>query len=458
MVNQTFTATLSHQDMKKHLPYPVQIPPGVRSLRVRLSYAPHIVERINNLLTLTILDPDGFRGAAHRHGEVVEVVIQENAASPGFYPGPIQPGAWTVLVDTHMIMPGAPLRLELVVTGAEQPDASLPVYPVMPAAARPARGPGWYRGDFHAHTVHSDGDWDVTDLLACARANQLDFVTLSDHNTVTGLAQFESACPPELLPICGIELTTFWGHALALGRRSWVDWRIAPGQREMADIASEIEAQGGLFVIAHPEAVGDPYCTGCNWRYADMRPGSARVVEAWNSPWDSESNNEAGLALAYEWMRRGLRMVLTAGSDVHSLPLEACASANRLPGAPRVGFNVVYAEDLSEAAILSAVRAGHLYLSSGPAVRLTAQAAGQTLMCGDSWVVPPGETIRLTAACADCPPDAYLELVVDGEKGFRLADGACDLPGGQTGWALLTLRASNGEMLALTNPIYFDGR
>ena len=46
-------------------------------------------------------------------------------------------------------------------------------------------GPGWYRGDLHGHTLHSDGDWDVPDLVAAARHNQFDFVTLTDHNTLS---------------------------------------------------------------------------------------------------------------------------------------------------------------------------------------------------------------------------------------------------------------------------------
>ena len=451
-LHRVFTATLSNQDMKKHIPFPVQVPPGTRSLSIRMSYAPHIVEQISNLLTLTVLDPAGFRGAAHRNAEVMEVVIQDKAASPGFFPGPVQPGEWTILVDTHMIMPDVPLHLELVVTGADQLDSALPTIPTAEAlAARPSRGPGWYRGDFHAHTIHSDGDWDVADLVAFALDNHLDFTTLSDHNTVTGLRPFERACPERLLPICGIELTTFWGHALALGRREWVDWRIEPGRREMAQIVAEVEAQGGLFVIAHPEAIGDPYCTGCNWLYPDVRPGAARVVEVWNSHWCSASRNDAGLELAFEWMSRGLRMVLTAGTDRHDPHHPA----------PGHGFNLVYAEELSETAILRAVRAGHLVLSSGPTLTLSAQVAGQNLMPGDSCRAQAGETIHISAEWGGCPPGSRLELVVDGEKRETPAGGPStrwDLPGGQTGWALLTLRDPDGEMLALTNPIYFDGR
>ena len=372
---RVFTAVLSNQDMKKHIPFPVQVPPGTRTLSIRMSYAPHIVEQISNLLTLTVLDPAGFRGAAHRNAEVLEVVIQDTAASPGFFPGPVQPGEWTVLVDTHMIMPDVSVHLELVVTGADQLNPALPSIPTaITPATRPSRGPGWYRGDFHTHTIHSDGDWDVADLVAFALDNHLDFITLSDHNTVTGLQPFERACPESLLPICGIELTTFWGHALVLGRREWVDWRVEPGRREMAQVVAEVEANGGLFVIAHPEAIGDPTCTGCSWLYPDVRPGAVRVVEVWNSDWPSlMSRNEAGLELAFEWMSRGLHMVLTAGTDRHD------------PNYPGLGhgFNTVYAEELSEAAILHAVRLGHLVLSSGPTLMLSAQAAGQNLMSGE---------------------------------------------------------------------------
>ena len=29
-------------------------------------------------------------------------------------------------------------------------------------------------------------------------------------------------------------------------------------------------AMGALFIIAHPQAIGDPYCTGCRWEYPDF--------------------------------------------------------------------------------------------------------------------------------------------------------------------------------------------
>ena len=113
----------------------------------------------------------------------------------------------------------------------------------------------------------------------------------------------------------------------------------------MPDIAAAVAAAGGLFVIAHPMSVGDPVCTGCDWRYDDMMPGNARCVEIWNGgPWSED--NERGLSLWYSWLNQGYRMVATAGSDIHG-PSDVDTF---------VGLNNVYAAELSERAILDAVK------------------------------------------------------------------------------------------------------
>lgn len=447
--NARFTRGLTHADMKQHIAHIVEVPPKTRSLKISLAYAPESVENIHNLLTLTVLDPGGFRGAAHRHHPNLDIAIEEAYASPGFIPGPIQPGAWTVIVDTHMIMPDADLYMQLEISGSD--EVLLPEAPDWQPGQTAPRGPGWYRGDLHAHTIHSDASWDVPDLAAYARHAGLDFITLSDHNTVSGLAQMDSLRGDDLLTLGGVELTTFWGHALALGRRDWVDWRVTPGQGGMPRIAEDVMAAGGTFIIAHPEAIGDPYCTGCHWGFDDMLPGPARVVGVWNTDWDSYSYNEAGLRLAYTWMNRGLRMALTSGSDHHGGQMDGLA------------FNMVYAQELNEDEILKAIRAGRLYISVGPMLKLEAAAAGKRAMMGDALRTSAGEALQIQAAWAGCPPGARVELVVDGEVYAQMEAGEqaeqdWTLTGGQAHWALITLRAENGDMLALTNPVYLDGR
>ena len=534
----TFNRTLSSSDSKHHISFPFEVAPGTTHLSIRLTFSPAAVDDIRNMLTLSVFDPTGmrlpdactavrksgelpptgWRGSGHRHGTQHDVSIGLHAASPGYVAGPLLPGAWRAVVDTHMIMPGTPCAIRVEVSASAEQAGEAPASPPAPSpnddtavirrverdSPRVTRslertGRGWYRGDLHAHSLHSDASWDIPDLLAWARERRLDFVTLSDHNTVSGLAQMDAACADDLLTMGGMEFTTFWGHALALGVREWIDWRGPQAATEagtpdvthtvttegvttrgMPQIAAEVGACGGLFVIAHPMAVGDPYCTGCQWRYPTMRPGTATAVEVWNSDWRSESRNELGLSLAYEWLNAGQRLALTAGTDNHG----------RNPRAMHYGFNVVYAEDLSEDEILRAVRAGHLYISSGPTLELNAVVGPQLpatavggrirprvkppppktrggsrrlAMMGDALDVSDGQDVQVTARWAGCPEGGELCLVADGKPNVTIPAGNADtrtwkLDGGGTHWCLLTLRGADGQMLALTNPIFFDGR
>ena len=441
---------LTASDCKQNIPFEVQVPPGTTHFQVRFSFTPHMVNQIRNLLTLTVFDPSGWRGEGHRGGSTQEVIIAEDQATPGYLTGPVMAGTWQVVVNTHMIMPGPECHMQLLVSGTDAP-AGEPL-PAWTPGCTAARGPGWYRGDLHAHTIHSDASWDVPDLVAYAREQHLDFAMLSDHNTITGLAQMAAARADDLLTMHGMELTTFWGHALALGLRDWIDWRVFPGQRTMGDIEKEVTQRGGLFIIAHPRAIGDPKCTGCDWLYPQMMPGVARVVEVWNEDWLSESNNEDGLKLAYTWLNQGYRLALTAGTDNHGGHVKR----------RKFGFNVVYADDLTEKDILHAIRGGHLYLSVGPTLVMEAAAGGVRGRMGDSLKTDT-HPIHVSVRWDGCPANAQLEWIVDGEARECFSaqpDGThtWELKDGNAHWSLVTLRDAQGRMLALTNPIYLDGR
>lgn len=453
--DKSFSRTLTSADVKHNIPFPFEVPLGTAELTLRLAFAPWRVDGRLNMLTLTLFDPTGARGAGHRHGDVHTVVLSQASATPGYRAGPLPAGEWTAVVDTHMIMPGAPLELRLDVKGTTE-VTSAPT-PTREYGKIGTHGRGWYRGDLHAHTTHSDARWELDGLLDWAKQEQLDFCTLSDHNTVSGMLSVDAAPRPDLLLIGGMELTTFWGHALALGVREWIDWRVRPsgdprGERTMEQIAAEVTARGGLFIIAHPKAIGDPECTGCRWVYEEMQPGSARAVEVWNDPWSSPSDNdEDALALAFDWLNRGYRLALTAGTDNHGGDM----------GGEPYGFNVVQADDLTEHAILSAVRAGRLYLSSGPRLALTAAVNGQTFGIGDTVNAANGAEFRLNAQWQAAPPDAQLSLIVDGVPSSTVRVGtegahAWTLKGGSGKWGVVTLRRADGVMLALTNPIYLD--
>jgi hypothetical protein len=468
MTNQVYEGVLTARDAKRHIPHRFTVPEGSVRLTLMLRFSPHRVHNIANMLTLTLFDPTGFRGAGHRGGAEHLVQIGPAAATPGYEPGPLHPGEWVAQIDTHMIMPGEPVRYTLSLETDKEIDKeineaidkeidkaigkgiaprSAPPVPV-PSPAQPAsrRGPGWFRGDLHSHTDHSDADRSVADLVQAARKEGLDFIFLTDHNTVSGLAEVQDLGDDSLLTAGGIELTTFWGHALVLGAHHWIDWRFRPGAGDITRVAAESMAHDQLFIIAHPLSLGDPYCTGCNWRYGEMMPGSAQLVEVWNGPWGGDSNNEAALSLWYDWLNQGLRLVATAGTDTHGND----------DYAQRPGFSVIYANELSEVALLRAVRAGHLYLSAGPSLRFSAQnEAGRSWLMGDEI----DEPATLAVAWRDCPPGAEARLLANGRLWTTWP---CAAPGEQqwpvtpelADWYVVEVRAATGELLALTNPLY----
>ncbi len=59
---------------------------------------------LRNLLTLSLDDPAGFRGCAHRHGLSGVVLVTALAATPGFLPGPLPAGRWLVTVSVHLVV------------------------------------------------------------------------------------------------------------------------------------------------------------------------------------------------------------------------------------------------------------------------------------------------------------------------------------------------------------------
>ncbi|MCB0150330.1 MAG: PHP domain-containing protein, partial [Caldilineaceae bacterium] len=144
------------------------------------------------------------------------VVISDTAATPGYLAGPLPAGEWVVQIDTHRIMPGAPVHYKLDIAISTETEA--PMTHVLPEGRRNGgrdRGTGWYRGDLHSHTDHSDaGERTVADLIAAAQDAGLDFLFVTDHNTTSTLAALETIDSGNLLMAGGMELTTFWGHAL----------------------------------------------------------------------------------------------------------------------------------------------------------------------------------------------------------------------------------------------------
>ena len=453
-----FSATLTSGDVKRHIPHPFVVPAACSRLTVRLHYTPRLAGGLTNLLTLTLFDPNGFRGVGHRGGDTHEVELTPTTATRGYLLGALPAGEWIVQVDTHMVLPDTPVHYTLEVTAeSDEAVAAVPAARPVPDFSRVLNpNPGWYRGDLHCHTLHSDASWSTEALVAEARRQKFDFIALTDHNTTSPLAEMAALTGDGLLTMGGQELTTFWGHAVCLGAYDWLDWRVDREGVGMAAIAEQLYAQDQLYIIAHPYAIGDPYCTGCRWLYTGMMPGNARLVEIWNGPWFGghpleHNQNEDGIGLYYRWLNEGHKLVATAGSDAHG-------PRGYLGG---VGCNVIYAEELSTAALLRALAQGHLYLSQGPTLTLQAHnASGAVVMTGDTLMIQ-GDTMTVSTTWAEVPTGATLRLIVNGAVQERQSvtgagEAQWTLPAYGPRWCTIELRGADEAMLAVTNPIFFN--
>ncbi|MGN9893462.1 CehA/McbA family metallohydrolase [Micromonospora sp. L31] len=362
---------------------PVTVPPGTAALTVRLDYP-----RQAGVLDLGCLGPAGFRGwsGGARDGYTVAA----HWATPGYLPGELEPGEWQVLLRLHRIPPDGLSYEVTATTSTTGPDAPTPPA-APPRPDRPPRralpgvdGRRWIAGDLHAHTVHSDGAATIDELAALASARGLDFLAVTDHNTVSHHPWLPAASARyglTLLP--GQEVTTDRGHANVFGPVGWVDFRQPPDEW-----LAGAERAGGLMSVNHPLG-GD-----CAWR--QPLATRTRLAEVWHSGWWDRTWG-APLAWARAWRPD---VVPIGGSDFHRPGDDAP------PGSPTTWL-LVDDDREPQAAVLDALAAGRTAVSAGPDAPLLLRlgdellaldADGMLLGCPDgSHRVVRGDRCRLPA-------------------------------------------------------------
>lgn len=377
---------------------PFEAPPGTARLHVRYQVnrrlgGDKIGQQEGNIVDIGLFDPQGaefltaqgFRGWSGTARQAFTVSADE--ATPGYLAAPVQPGTWRILLGLYQLAPeGCDYR---VVITLEEAGGRGDQSPGEDGRAkeevlnREKVGPRWYRGDLHAHTWHSDGSAPLADLAAAARAQGLDFVAVTEHNTVSHLPLLSAHSAPDLLLIPGVEISTYHGHA-----NVWpVDW---PNDRfvefrcqtdeQMAQVREAVRARGMLFSINHPKDDGPP------WEFGDLFDPDC--IEVWGAPWFI--SNYQSLAVWDEQLRAGKRVTAVGGSDKHQGPFTGELGWYEV-GAP---CTWVYADALSVEAISAGIRAGRVSIStgpSGPQIELTAKETN-----GEGWAMM-GDELRLPA-------------------------------------------------------------
>jgi hypothetical protein len=383
---------------------PFEVPPGIGRLHVHYQVSRQLSgDKVGwqegNIVDIGLFDPrgaeflaaKGFRGWTGTSRQAF--TITADGATPGYLPGPVQPGTWHVALGLYQLASeGCDYRVVVALeeagsgkqeAGSEEQETRRDLSP------SGGIGPRWFRGDLHAHTWHSDGSAPLADLVAAARAQGLDFVAVTEHNTLSHLPLLPAHTTPDLLLIPGVEISTYHGHA-----NVWpIDWP-AEGfvefrcwnDEQMAQVREAVRARGALFSVNHPKDDGPP------WEFGDLFEPDC--LEVWGAPWFI--SNYQSLAVWDAELRQGKRITAVGGSDKHQGPFTGELGWYEI-GMP---CTWVYASALSVEAIIASLRAGHVFISegsAGPRLELTAEdtQGEQRAAMGDELSLPAGARLRL---------------------------------------------------------------
>jgi hypothetical protein len=310
--NATARVTRADQMACDYLLVPFDVPDGMARLIVQYRFTgavdASVTDGSGNVIDIGIWDPRGvdfgaagFRGWSGSSRRSF-VVGRPEETTPGYTPGPIQAGRWHVVFGLYQVrMEGC--EIELTIEGAPA-DAGEDVMSPPAAKGQPSRptdplgfllpqiqgvlkpAAGWYRGDLQTHTHHSDAPGSLQELVDAAQQQGLDFVAVTDHNTITSWPYLAEVGGDSLLLIPAEEITTYYGHANVWGSLRWHDFRLRSAAL-MAEVAAEARAAGGLFSINHPRTGGPPWELGTDFAFD--------CLEVWNGWWTWR--NDEALAL-----------------------------------------------------------------------------------------------------------------------------------------------------------------
>jgi hypothetical protein len=223
----------------------------------------------------------------------------------------------------------------------------------------------WYKGNLHTHTINSDGDSPPYDVMAWYKRNGYQFLAITDHNTFTDPALFDTNQADNFLLIGAEEVTNEKTvHVNAIGITNVVSPQRGSTVTEILQSSIDaIRAQGALPLINHP-----------NFRWAftasEMLPlkGAVLLEIASGHPGVNHAGDGRISATEEMWdelLSAGMRVFAVSVDDSHNFRQEFTLDRAN----PGRGWVVVRAPALTRENILAALSNGEFYASSGVSLK-----------------------------------------------------------------------------------------
>ncbi len=253
-------------------------------------------------------------------------------------------------------------------------------------------GRRWLAGDLHTHTVHSDGVMTVPELARFAAGRGMDYIAVTDHNTISHHAELPAAAAVHGITLIPGQEVTDRGRARERVRRRRLDRLPASPPMTGSTRASRLAAccrstipYGGQVGWTAPMKRRPPLLEVWHWSWLDTR---------WTAP------------LGW-WQAWDPAAVPVGGSDWHQ------PGSDAPPGSPTTW---VEAEVDDPAAVLAALAAGRTAISAAGTARCCCESATSSSPAtadGAILVGPDGPKARVRGPLAKFPAAEGAHRLVD---------------------------------------------
>ncbi|MGC1302808.1 MAG: CehA/McbA family metallohydrolase, partial [Caulobacteraceae bacterium] len=395
---------LRGKDNHTLLDLPFTVPAGVGKITVDAMWEGR---KQGTILVFGLSDPQRLRGWGG--GNKSHFVVAGSFATPSYLPGPIQPGVWRLSLAVANIRPDVASPYTVKISYGRGPAAQV-------VTDKPVReGAGWYRGDLHSHTAHSDGacrslsgkaiPCPLFFTLKAAAEHQLDFIVVTDHNANSHVNDLAELSPyfDTLLAIPGREITTQDGHYNLLGVAEPTAFVLgAKATPTINALFDASRATGALISINHPEIPTGEDCLGCGWNAPNTDYHRVQSIEVANGGIAADHDGafddgpKSGTAFWEALLNRGYHLTGVGGSDNHDA-VDGHRGTSPVGAQSPVGTptTVVYAEALSQPAILAGIRSGRVFVDvegahPGRVLDLTARSGAAQAVMGGALAVARG--------------------------------------------------------------------
>ncbi|MFC1718873.1 CehA/McbA family metallohydrolase [Candidatus Poribacteria bacterium] len=213
----------------------------------------------------------------------------------------------------------------------------------------------WYKGNLHTHTTNSDGAWSIEKVAAEYKNSGYDFLFVTDHGKVSDISGLSE---DGFLVLHGEELGAGKSdighsyHLVALNLKEAVSAKDAPDVQGLIDL---VRSKGGEMVIAHP------YWSGLTIN--DMMGLEGYLgIEVFNTTCFTSIAKGHSLVHWDDMLARGKQAWGFAVDDTHQ------HSGEHRPNDICNAWIMAKLPELTEAAVMDAIKTGKFYASNGPSI------------------------------------------------------------------------------------------